>query len=78
MFSRSAQDWLRSLCCYILVLVAFTYPLTGETRDFWGFISARVVRLRNRLGEDNSSNPTANASLPEADSKPKEVVARSS
>jgi len=75
--SRSAQDWLRMLCYCILLPVAFIHPLTGETRGFWGFVSARVVRLRNRLGEHNSSNPTTNASLPEADSKPKEVVARS-
>ena len=76
--SRSTQDWLRTLCYYILLPAAFVDPLTGEDRGIRGFVSARVVRLRNRLGEDNSSNPTANASLPEADSKPKEVVARSS
>lgn len=74
--SRSTQDWLRTLCYYILLPAAFVDPLTGENRGFRGFVSARLERLRNRLGERNSSNPTANASLPEADSKPKEVVAR--
>jgi hypothetical protein len=75
--SRSTQDWLRTLCYYILLPAAFVDPLTGEDRGIRGFVSARVGRLRNRLGERNSSNPTANASLLGADSKPKEVVARS-
>ena len=74
--SRSPQDWRRTLCYYILLPAAFVDPLTGEDHGFRGFVSARVGRLRNRLSERNSLNQAANASLPEADSKPKEVVAR--
>lgn len=59
--SRSTQDWLRTLCYYILLPAAFVDPLTGEDRGFWGFVSARLVRLRNRLGERYSSNPTTSA-----------------
>jgi len=75
-FSRSPQDWLRTLCYYILLPAAFVDPLSGEDRGFRGFVSARVGRLRNRLGERNSLNQATNASLLGADSKPKEVAAR--
>ena len=74
--SRSTQDWLRTLCYYILLPAAFVDPLTGEDRGFRGFVSARLERLRNRLGERNSLNQATNASLLGADSKPKEVAAR--
>ena len=70
-FSRSPQDWLRTLCYYILLPAAFVDPLSGEDRGFRGFVSARVGRLRNRLSERNSSNPTTSAEWSEVDSIPK-------
>jgi hypothetical protein len=68
--SRSTQDCLRTLCYYILLPAAFVDPLTGEDRGFRGFVSARAGRLRDRLGERNSSNPATTGEWPEAGSMP--------
>jgi hypothetical protein len=74
--SRSTQDWLRTLCYYIVLPAAFVDPLTGEDRGFRGFVSARVGRLRNRLGERASLNPTTSAEWSEVDSIPKALESR--
>lgn len=78
LLSRAPRDWLRTLLFFTLLPGAFSDPETGEDRGFAGFLQARIIRLRQRLNERRPSNQAANASLPEADSKPKEVVARSS
>ena len=77
LLSRAPRDWLRTLLFFTLLPGAFSDPETGEDRGFAGFLQARIIRLRQRLNERRPSDQAANASLPEADSKPKEVVARS-
>ena len=77
LLSRAPRDWLRTLLFFTLLPAAFSDPDTGEDRGLAGFLQARIVRLRQRLDERQSSNQAANASLPAADSKPKAVVARS-
>ena len=77
LLSRAPRDWLRTLLFFTLLPGAFSDPETGEDRGFAGFLQARIARLKQRLNERRPCNQAANASLPEADSKPKEVVARS-
>ena len=77
LLSRAPRDSLRTLLFFTLLPAAFSDPETGEDRGLAGFLQARIIRLRQRLNERRPSNQAANASLPEADSKPKEVVARS-
>ena len=74
--SRNIQDWLRTLCYYILLPAAFVDPITGEDRGFRGFVSARAGRLKNRLGERKSSNPATSAEWPEAGSRPTALESR--
>lgn len=76
LLSRDPRDWLRTLLLFTLLPGAFSDPETGEDRGLAGFLQARIIRLRQRLNERRPSNQAANASLPEADTKPKEVVAR--
>ncbi len=75
--SHDPRDWLRTILFYTLLPAAFSDAETGEDRGMTGFLQARIARLRQRLDERRPSNQAANASLPAADSKPKEVVARS-
>ena len=75
--SHAPCDWLRTLLFFTLLPSAFSDPETGEDRGLAGFLQARIIRFRQRLNERRPSNQAANASLPEADSKPKEVQARS-
>jgi hypothetical protein len=75
--SHDPRDWLRTLLFYTLLPAAFSDAETGEDHGLAGFLQARITRLRQRLDERQSSNQAANASLPAADSKPKEVAARS-
>jgi len=77
LLSRAPRDWLRTLLFFTLLPAAFSDPDTGEDRGLAGFLQARIIRLRQRLNERRPSDQAANASLPEADSKPKEVAARS-
>ena len=77
LLSRAPRDWLRTLLFFTLLPGAFSDPETGEDRGFAGFLQARIARLKQRLNERRPCNQAANASLPEADSKPKEVVAKS-
>ena len=77
LLSCDAHDWLRTLLFFTLQPAAFSDPETGEDRGLAGFLQARIAHLRQRLNERRPSDQEANASLPEADSKPKEMVARS-
>ena len=76
LLSRAPRDWLRTLLFFTLLPGAFSNPETGEDHGLAGFLQARITRLRQRLNERRPSYQAANASLPGADSKPKEVVAR--
>ena len=76
LLSRAPRDWLRTLLFFTLLPGAFSDPETGEDRGLAGFLQARITRLRQRLNERRPAS-SSQASLPVADSKPKEVVARS-
>jgi hypothetical protein len=39
------RDWLRVICFSLIWPGAFSDPVTGQDRDWWGLLQARFTRL---------------------------------
>jgi hypothetical protein len=59
--SHHSQDWLRIILFVTFPPAVFSDPHTGEDRGFLGFLSARLLRLRRRMGERKPSNRLSSA-----------------
>ena len=62
LLSRDPRDWLRTLLFFTLLPAAFSDPETGEDRGLAGFLQARIIHLRQRLNERQSTSNQASAS----------------
>ena len=62
LLSRAPRDWLRTLLFCTLLPAAFSDPETGEDRGLAGFLQARIIHLRQRLNERQSTSNQASAS----------------
>ncbi len=62
LLSRAPRDWLRTLLYFTLLPAAFSDPDTGEDRGLAGFLQARIVRLRQRLNDQQGTSNQASAS----------------